>query len=119
MTTTQQPEAAPSIRETVSQTLPQQYLSYGGDAISALEQREQQIVTGLTEFARSKGLDDDEIREAFASVGLTMPEPPSALGAETSESGDHTLQQVLQEVRNLAQRIESASQQASRHGIRF
>lgn len=106
-----------TIRNTVAENIgSQSYLSYAEPVVTALQAREDQIKEGLREFAEGKGLSSQEVTNLFVQVGLEQPAPtPEPVNAE----GESDVAALLREVRALNQRLDSASQQAARHGIRF
>lgn len=83
--------------------------------IVALEEREQTIKNGLYDFAVSKGLSGDEVEALFVEVGLSDPAPEPV----EPQSIEAMIATLTDEVRSLSSRLDSASEQASRHGIRF
>lgn len=103
-----------SIRETVESTLSPSHLSYAGEAMSALEQREQQIVDGIRQAAQRYGLESSIVEDCLIEVGLVQRQTD-----EGSSSSDDDIASLRAEVVRLSNTIEAARQAASRHGIRF
>jgi hypothetical protein len=101
-----------TVRDTVQQHVNPSYLSYAGDAISALEQRDAQIADGIREAARQAGLSSHQVEQTLIQVGLVRaPEAVSASGEDNSG--------LVQKVEALERRLNDAARQARRHGISF
>lgn len=75
-----------TIQETVDQSLSAAgYGSYGQYArpvVTALVDREQQIVGRLIEFAQHSDLNVDEVRNALTQAGMMMPPAPEPTPAQ-------------------------------------
>jgi hypothetical protein len=70
-----------TIQETVQDALASsgygQYASYAQPVVTALVNREQEIVGQLIQFAERADLDVEAVRSTFADAGLHMPTPPT------------------------------------------
>jgi hypothetical protein len=113
-----------TIRNTIETTLQQAglsgYMRQAEPVVAVLEEREEQIKDHLRAFAEGNGLAPGEVTALFVECGLEeerAPEPEVA--ATGGQSMEALIASVLEEVRSMKNRLDSASQQASRHGIRF
>jgi pyrimidine deaminase RibD-like protein len=104
-----------SIHETVQQSLNAsgygQYQTYAAPVITALVDREHQIVGHLVQFARDKGLSEAEARQALAQCGMDVPTvqavsyadaPAPAVPTPEPESDDPVLRMLGDIQRQLA-----------------
>jgi hypothetical protein len=108
-----------TIQETVDQSLAAAgYGSYGQYArpvVTALVDREQNIVGRLIEFANNSDLDTDAVRTALAEAGLHMPPAPQATMQATG-GNDGDLAQVLAQINQTLQGLSSFARQHGYNG---
>lgn len=112
-----------TIRNTIETPLRQSglgsYMRQAEPVIAALEEREEQIKAALRAFAEDQGLSSNEVTDLFVECGLEERAPEPEVADTGGQSTEALIASVLEEVRSIKSRLDSASQQASRHGIRF
>jgi hypothetical protein len=98
-----------TIEETVASTLNERgqsgYSQYAAPVVTALVNREQQIVGHLIEFARQQDLNVDAVREALTEAGMHMP-PPAAVPDSTPRMDGDPAQQDSNDLGAVLGRIE-------------
>lgn len=105
-----------TIRQVVEQNVDRSYIQHGARAITALERREQQAVAALRRYAEGRGLQRGEVDSLLQDAGLMeRPQTQAASGGPAQVS----LEGIAADLQRLHQRLDSASEQAGRHGIRF
>lgn len=112
-----------NIQNTVHQSLNDagygQYASYAGPVVTALEERENEIVTNLRRVATEKGLGEREVNGILEAVGLLEPEPEPEQGTfeVNVEASNGFEQTILDAINRLEQRVEAVVNAAARHGV--
>lgn len=106
-----------TIRETVEGSLQSNGLSgYTGQArpvITALEQREEQIKTGLRNFASQRGLSGQQITDLFIQVGLEQR--PTPVASHPTTPGDDRA--ILDRIDSLERSVRSLTEAARSRGL--
>lgn len=95
------------------------YASQAEPVIAALEGREDNIIARLRATAETYGLADGEIEGILIDCGLVEEPTPEPVVAEGTQSIEAMIATLTEEVRTLSGRLDTAANQASRHGIRF
>jgi hypothetical protein len=80
-----------SINETVNQSLRQagygSYGQYAAPVVSALVDREQQIVGQLIQFATQNGLSEEQARDTLRNIGMEVPTPQPQMTQQSQQQG--------------------------------
>lgn len=83
-----------TINDTVDQALTTagygQYRSYAQPVVTALVNREEQIVGRLIEFATQNGMAEGDVRDALRGLDMQVPTPPTAAAATVTASSGAT-----------------------------
>lgn len=112
-----------SIRNTITETLRSNGLSsYARSAepvIAALEEREQGALDVIQQKGVALGATVEQIESILIEAGLVEPTPEPEVTNAEPQTLEAMIASLTETVQGLVQRLDSASQQASRHGIRF
>lgn len=93
-----------TINETVTSTMRARgydsYMSYAAPVVTALVDREHQICGHLIRFGQTKGLSENEVREALRECGMEVPVPQPAQSAQAAPAESNDLATVLSRIEN-------------------
>jgi hypothetical protein len=112
-----------SARSTIESVLEahivRQYPNYVDPVVRAFEDRDADICESLRQQGVALGAREEDIEQVLVQAGLVEPAPePEAVNAEP-QSVEAMIASVLDQQRQIMERLDSASRQAQRHGIEF